>query len=132
VVRRPGALDLELGAEVVALTGPLEILSSQAGRPWNALRCAYDRPGFDHATGGDEIFRQLVLARIIDPDGKIDALRVLTEAGMAPASYPTLKRRLPVYAKSPCRQHLAAACARNAALGRRRCALRRVDALLRD
>ena len=51
------------------------------------------------AAGGDEVFRQLVLARIIEPVSKLDSLRVLEEAGVAPASYPTVKRRLPVYAK---------------------------------
>ncbi len=59
----------------------------------------------------------LVLARIIEPTSKLDALRVLTEAGLSPVSYATLKRRLPVYASSSWRARLAAACARHAALG---------------
>jgi hypothetical protein len=37
--------------------------------------------GFDRAGGGDEVFRQLVLARIIEPTSKLDSLRVLEEAG---------------------------------------------------
>ena len=32
------------------------------------------------------MFRQLVLARIIEPTSKLDSLRVLDEAGMSPAS----------------------------------------------
>jgi hypothetical protein len=43
------------------------------------------------ATSGDEVFRQLVLARIIEPVSKLDSLRVLEEAGAAPASHATLK-----------------------------------------
>jgi hypothetical protein len=37
--------------------------------------------GFDEAAGGDEVFRDLVLARIIEPSSKADSLRVLKETG---------------------------------------------------
>ena len=47
----------------------------------DALSRAKDRLGFAQATGGDEVFRQLVLARIIEPTSKQDSLRVLEEAG---------------------------------------------------
>jgi hypothetical protein len=73
--------------------------------------------GFGRAAGGDEVFRDLVLARIIEPVSKLDSLRVLEEAGLAPASYATLKRRLPAYAKETWRQKLSAACASHAGLG---------------
>jgi hypothetical protein len=33
-----------------------------------ALQHAYRVPGFDQATGADKVFRQLVLARIIEPN----------------------------------------------------------------
>jgi transposase len=42
---------------------------------------------------------------------------VLEEAGEEPASYATLKRRLPAYAKEAWRRKLAAACAAHAGLG---------------
>jgi hypothetical protein len=57
-----------------------------------------------------------VLARIIEPSSKLDAARVLEEIGIQPCSYPTLKRRLPVYARPSWRQALAAACAAPAGL----------------
>jgi hypothetical protein len=63
------------------------------------------------------VFRHLVLARILEPTSKLDSLRVLSEVGIEPASYATLKRRLPVYAQDTWRQRLAAACAKHAALG---------------
>ena len=63
------------------------------------------------------MFRQLVLARIIEPVSKLDSLRVLEEAGITPVSYATLRRRLPAYAKEPWRQGLSAACAAHAGLG---------------
>ena len=114
------ALDLgiDLPEEVaVASREPLPILSSRMGHLWDALSRAYDALGFEEAAGGDEVFRQLVLARIIEPTSKLDSLRVLEEVGVTPASYPTMNRRLPIYAKETWRHGLAAACANRAALG---------------
>jgi hypothetical protein len=64
------------------------------------------------------VFAQLVLARIIEPVSKLDSLRVLEEAGVAPPSYATLKRRLRVYAMDAFRHQISAACAAHARLGR--------------
>ena len=97
--------------------GLLPITSSRMGHLLDALGRAYDVLGFGRATSRDEVFRQLVLARIIEPVSKLDSLRVLEEAGVAPASYATLKRRLPAYAKDSWRRKLAAACAAHAGLG---------------
>ena len=69
------------------------------------------------AAGGDEVFRDLVLARIIEPTSKLDAARVLEEAGVVPASYPTICRRLRVYARDAWRAKLSAACVARAGLG---------------
>jgi hypothetical protein len=115
LVEGQGVLDLDLGA--VAGSGPLEIVSSRMGHLWDALCRAYDTLGFAAATGDDDVFRHLVLARIIEPTSKLDSLRVLAELGVAPVSYPTLKRRLPAYASDAWRQQLSAACAAYAALG---------------
>jgi len=46
----------------------------------DALEHAYRLLGFEDAAGGDGVFRQLVLARIIEPVSKLDSLRVLEEA----------------------------------------------------
>ncbi len=67
--------------------------------------------------GGDEVFRLLVLARIVEPTSKLDSLRVVEEGGFDPPAYATLKRRLPAFAKESWRQKSAAACARTADLG---------------
>jgi hypothetical protein len=45
------------------------------------------------------VFRDLVLARIIEPVSKLDSARVPEEADIAPASYPTACRRLRMYAR---------------------------------
>lgn len=98
--------------------GPLPITSSRMGHLLDALDHAYRVLGLEAAAGGDEVFRQLVLARIVEPSSKLDAARVLEEAGVAaPAAYATLKRRLPVYAKASWQAKLSAACAAHAALG---------------
>jgi hypothetical protein len=84
---------------------------------WDGLCAAYRILGFESVTKGDSVFRDLVLARIIEPTSKIDAERVLSEVGVEPASYATVKRRLPSYAQPGWRQSLASACARRAELG---------------
>jgi len=82
-----------------------------------ALSRGYDVLGLAAATGGDEVFFQLVLARIIEPVSKLDSLQVLEEAGLAPAPYRTVTRRLWVFARDSWRQQISAACAAHARLG---------------
>jgi Transposase DDE domain len=118
-----GQGELDLGLEVTeparkgAGGGPLPITASRMGHLLDALAHGYRVLGLEDAAGGDEVFAQLMLARIIEPASKLDSLRVLEEAGLVPASYPTLKRRLPAYAKEAFRQRLSAACAAHARLG---------------
>ncbi|MFB9728715.1 IS1634 family transposase [Haloechinothrix salitolerans] len=115
-----GELDLDLAPAGEAgrrAGGPLPITSSRMGHLWDALSQAYDALGFDVAADGDEMFRCLVLARIIEPTSKLDALRVLEEVGTGPPSYATVKRHLPVYAQESWRERLAAVCAAHAGLG---------------
>jgi len=109
------ALDLGIGEAPPA--GPLPITASRMAVLWDTLDSAYRRLGFDTATGSDAVFRDLVLARIIEPTSKLDSLRVLEEVGQVPPSYRTITRRLPVYAKSAWRQVLSAACADHAGIG---------------
>src|SRR5438874_3191009 len=110
-------LDLSLRPAEPTGHGPLPITSSRMGHLWDALSHAYDVVGFERAAGGDEVFRQLVLARIIEPTSKLDSLRVLEEVGIDPPIYRTLTRRLPVFAKDSWRQKIATACAAQARLG---------------
>jgi Transposase DDE domain len=112
-----GQGELDLGLDVGAAGGPLPITASRMGCLADALEHAYRVLGFDQASGGDEVFAQLVAARIIEPVSKADSLRVLEEAGLAGPSYATLKRRLPAYAKQAWRQKISAACAAHAGLG---------------
>ena len=68
-------LDLGLGA-----AGPLPITSSRMGCLLDALDRGYWVLGADEAAGGDGVFRQLALARIIGPASKIDSFEP-TQAG---------------------------------------------------
>jgi hypothetical protein len=113
-----GQGEFDLGLDSTGIVGaPMEIVRSRAGHLWDALCRAYELLGLDHAAGGDEVFRDLVLARIIEPTSKQDSLRVLAEAGVEPVSYRTVTRRLPVFAKDRLRHALSAACARHAEVG---------------
>jgi hypothetical protein len=112
-----GQAELDLGLAAAAGAGPLEIVGSKAGHLWDALCRAYDTLGFAQATGGDEVFRALVLARIIEPTSKLDSMRVLEETGVDPVAYRTLTRRLRRYGKPLWRKGISAACAAHAALG---------------
>lgn len=95
----------------------LPITATQSKHLWDALSGVYDRLGFDTATGGDAVFRQLVLARLIEPTSKLDSLRVLAELGLDPPGYRTIFRRLPTYATDQWRQALAGACADHVGVG---------------
>ena len=78
-----GEFDLGLDPAEIA-SGPLEIVSSRPAHLWEALCRAYQVLGLDRAARGDDVFRDLALARIIEPTSKADSLRVLAEAGVEP------------------------------------------------
>lgn len=59
---------------------------------WDSLSLVYDQIGFDQID--DEIFKQLVLARIIEPASKLDTLRILTSLGLDAPSYTGIYRCL--------------------------------------
>ena len=110
-----------VAAELVGDSRPagqaLPITSTQSKHLWQALGWVYERLGFEAATDGDEVFRQLVLARLVEPTSKLDTIRVLIELGIQAAGYRTIFRRLPTYATAQWRQGLEAACADHVGLG---------------
>lgn len=85
---------------------------------WQILSDAYDRLGFDVV--GDEAFRALVAARIIEPTSKLDTIRVLDEIGVAPPGLATLYRCLRRTNERDYRDQLARACAAQTAATRGR------------
>ena len=87
-----GQLELDLGLQSAGPGGPLPVTASRTGHLLDALDRGYRVLGLDEAAGGDEVFRLLVAARVIEPVSKLDSLRVLEEAGTAAST--DGKRRL--------------------------------------
>lgn len=115
---RPGqdAFDLNLGPldEAVGLPHrPGVITGKRSAVLWRVLSSVYDRLGFDAV--GDDAFRQLVLARIIEPTSKADSLRVLEEIGVKHASLRTMFRSLRRCQQRGYRDLVASACFTHAA-----------------
>ncbi len=112
-----GQTELDLG--LATTSGPLPIQSSRMQVLWDTLAAVYIDLGFDSAAKRDSVFRDPVLARIIEPTSKLDSLRVLEEIGVDTMSYRSLTRRLPQYATVEFRRGLAAVCQRVPGWGRR-------------
>ncbi|SDB80398.1 Transposase DDE domain-containing protein [Raineyella antarctica] len=104
-----GQDELELGWEPTGRPPGQAVVESTASAVlWDALSSVYDGLGFDVL--GDECFRQLVLARIVEPTSKLDSIRVLDGLGVAAPSLSTIKRTLPRINKGDYRDLLARAC----------------------
>jgi len=70
------------------------VLKSASGILFDALAGVYSSLGFDAVGDGDEVFRDLVIARVVEPTSLLDADRVLAELGRVSASLSTRKRTL--------------------------------------
>ena len=82
---------------------------------WDVLAGAYQRLGFDVV--GDETFKDLVLARIIEPTSKADTIRVLGEIGVAAPGLRTIFRSLGRCVDRDYRDQIAKACMARIAAG---------------
>jgi len=105
--------------EAPVVRGPesLVITSTRMGWLLDAISRGYRAMGFDQAAGSDLVFEHLVTARIIEPSSKLDAARVLGEAGIETMSYRTVRRRLSMYATKQWRDRISGACTVRAELG---------------
>jgi hypothetical protein len=93
---------------VVAAGG--RVVGISADLLWKVLTSAYTRLGFDVL--GDEGFRAMVLARIVEPTSNAEVVRVLAEIGAPAVSLRTLFRSLARCQEQDYRRQLAtAACA---------------------
>ena len=75
---------------------------------WETLEAVYASLGFDQI--GDNAFKTLVLARIIEPTSKADTVRVLAELGVAGPSRVTFMRCLKRVIERDYRTMIAKAC----------------------
>ena len=72
--------------------GPGRVVSTDSRLLFEALAGVFTALGFDAL--GDQVFSDLVIARVVEPTSLLDIGRVLTDLGRVPASYATMKRTL--------------------------------------
>jgi hypothetical protein len=84
------------------------VLATGSRLLYDALHGVVTALGFVTAT--DEVFCDLVIARIVEPTSLADTGRVLTDLGRRPASYPTMNRTLRKAVKGDYRDRVAVAC----------------------
>jgi hypothetical protein len=89
-----------------------QVLKTSSGLLYDALAGVYAGLGFDVV--GDEVFRDLVIARVVEPTSLLDIDRVLAELGRVSASHSTRKRTLRRAHAGNYRDRIAAACLRHA------------------
>lgn len=75
---------------------------------WFTLEAAYTNLGFDVV--GDEVFKQVVLARLVEPTSKRDTVRVLTELGVPAPHVSTIYRHLARAQEKKYRGAIASKC----------------------
>ena len=91
VLKASAAQRIAAGQDPLPLDQPVEdgpriqVVGMRMGLLLDAIARVYRRMGLDQAAGDDVVFEQLVTARIIEPSSKLDAARVLEEAGVGPA-----------------------------------------------
>ena len=100
------AFDLDALTPTPVTAAPT-VIGSRSRVLWEVLDAAYARLGFEGV--GTETFKQLVLARVIEPTSKVDSIRVLSEAGVRSASLRTIWRTLARCVTDDWRAKLAAA-----------------------
>jgi hypothetical protein len=97
-------------ARAVART---RVLKTSSGLLYDALAAVYASLGFDVVD--DEVFRDLVIARIVEPTSLLDADRVLAELGRRSVSLSTRKRTLRRAQAGSYRDQIATSCFNHAA-----------------
>ena len=107
---RERALIAERGGSVGAapLVGPGRTVGATSRLLYDVLGHVYDWLGFDAV--GDAVFRDLVIARIVEPTSKLDASRVLADLGAALVSYKTIDRHVRAIHASGHRDVVAQKC----------------------
>jgi len=84
------------------------VLTTSSRLLYDALAGVYSALGFDVV--GDEVFRDLVIARVVEPTSLLDVDRVLAEMGRVSASLATRKRALRRAHAGTYRDQIATAC----------------------
>ena len=85
-----------------------QVLKTSSGLLYEALAGVYTDLGFDVV--GDESFRDLVIARVVEPTSLLDIDRILAELGRRSVSLSTRKRTLRRAHEGKYRDQIATAC----------------------
>lgn len=101
-----------------SVDNPLPVSGQSAGYLLDCIDSCYKKLAIDVAVDHDQVFADLVRARIINPGSKLDSIETLAEVGVQSASYATIKRRLPVYATQQFREILSQSLATHANVGK--------------
>jgi Transposase DDE domain len=109
-------LDLDGAGDSAGPTGTSAVVEGTSSLIlWEVLNGLYDDLGLDRL--GDNAFRALVLARVIEPTSKADTVRVLTEIGVTSPHRVTFMRCLKRVVERDYRAVIAQACHRHATRG---------------
>lgn len=110
---RTGTLALSAGVPKGQPAPPGRTTATCSRLLYDTLGAVYDWLGFDVVD--DRVFRDLVIARLVEPTSKADAARVLTDLGVEPVSYKTIQRHLTKVNAGDYRGAIAAKCFSHAA-----------------
>ena len=97
-----------VGPVVPVLAEPGRVVATASRLLFEVLAGVYDQLGFGAV--GDEVFRDLVIARVAEPTSLADVGRVLADLGREPAPYITMRRTLGRCQTGEYRDHLAELC----------------------
>ena len=86
------AFDLDGLTSGSSMTAAPTVAGSTSRVLWEVLEGAYARLGFDSVD--DDVFRSLVLARVVEPTSKADTIRVLGELGVPTPSLRAIWRTI--------------------------------------
>ncbi|MDT5353978.1 MAG: hypothetical protein QOJ56_2510 [Mycobacterium sp.] len=92
----------------VEVSGAGRTVGTSSRLLYDVLAFVYDRLGFNVV--GDAVFRDLVIARIVEPTSKADSMRVLTDLGADVVSYRTIQRHLAQMGPGGYRDLIATRC----------------------
>jgi hypothetical protein len=105
---RAGHLMAAAGGPKGAPAPPGRTVATRSRLLYDVLGAVYDWLGFDVVA--DAVFRDLVIARIVEPTSKLDSLRVLADLGAEMPSYRTIQRHLVSINTDGYRDAIAAQC----------------------
>lgn len=90
------------------MAGNSRVMRTASAVLWDLLVTAYSRLGFDVL--GDEVFRDMALARIVEPTSKRQVPRVLKTLGVEPMHRATIHRHLQLVQEQDYRGQIAQKC----------------------